>query len=108
MPAAIANTPSTNAYAPQRNTRAVRVICGQANAKTPNAIAATPRNTKAHQLLVYTINMAFLLVQIQNYDPALRARFCCWPRSLPTSASWKISLSGARGPVQDCCAPNNP
>src|ERR1044072_1321205 len=61
MPAAIANAPSTNAYAPQRNTRAVRVICGQANAKTPNAIAATPRNTKAHQLLVNTINMASLL-----------------------------------------------
>src|ERR1041384_2031248 len=71
MPAAIANAPSTNAYAPQRNTRAVRVICGQTNAKTPNAIAARPRNTKAHQLLVYTINMDSSLVQIQNCDPAL-------------------------------------
>src|SRR6185436_16615026 len=66
MPAAIANAPSANAYAPQRNTRAVRVICGHTNARTPNAIAARPRNTNAHQLLVYTTNIGFLLVQLFN------------------------------------------
>src|SRR5678815_3077103 len=73
MPAAIANAPSTNAYAPQRNTRAVRVICGQTNAKTPNAIAARPRNTKAHQLLVYTINMDFLLGSDSELRPGATA-----------------------------------
>src|SRR4030095_1196899 len=88
MPAAIANTPSTNAYAPQRNTRAVRVICGQANAKTPNAIAATPRNTKAHQLLVYTINMDFLLGSDSELRPGATALgSVVGPGSLPTSAS---------------------
>src|SRR6186997_2116608 len=87
MPAAIANAPSTNAYAPQRNTRAVRVICGQANAKTPNAIAATPRNTKAHQLLVYTINMASLLDSDSELRPGATRSVLLLAGSLPTSAS---------------------
>jgi len=39
------------------NTNTVTVMCGHRNARIPNAIAASPRKTKAHQLLVNTMNI---------------------------------------------------
>jgi hypothetical protein len=49
--ATIASTPSTSANAPQNSTSVSSTMPGQAKARIPRMMAATPRSTSSHQFL---------------------------------------------------------
>src|SRR5262249_52441486 len=50
QPPMSAETPSTSAYAPQNSTSVTSVTPGQAQARSPNTMAAMPRRSTSHQL----------------------------------------------------------